>query len=106
MSIVDHTKRAIQGAVLASALLTVPAAAQQAQVASPAATSTTPAPARTPAPIPAPAPSPLFARESEVPTIADAQAANNASMNSSGIAISTPTLVVVLLLVILLVLIV
>jgi hypothetical protein len=104
MSIVDHTTRAIQGAVLASALLIVPAVAQQVQVAPPVTAPAAPAPAT--APIPAPAPSPLFARESEVPTIAEAQAANDAAMNSSGLAISTPTLVIVLLLVILLVLIV
>jgi len=103
MSIVDHTKRAIQGAVLASALLIVPAVAQQAQVAAPAAAPTVPAPmpAATPAPKPAPAPSPLFARESEVSTIADAQAAHRASMSSNGVTISTTALVIVLLVLIL-----
>ncbi len=104
MSIVDHATRAIQGAVLASALLIAPAVAQQAQVAPPIAAPTVPAP--TPARVPAPAPSPLFARESEVPTIADAQAAHTAAMQSGGVSVSTTALVIGLLLVILLVLIV
>lgn len=103
MSVLKHTMRAIQGAVILSALLTISATAQLARPEQLQAA--TPVPSAAVA-TPAPAPSPLFAQtDDRAPTLAAAMRADDAAMMEGRHTVTMTTTVLVLAVIILVLLI-